>query len=127
MFHAGSNLSDKTATEILHQDFKKFTVDDLTIGIGQINSMSAEELIEIKNKIQPELNNVASDDGLDMLFFMLTDIIDESSEVIFAGNKAQHTLSSAFGVNVEGNSAKLPGVVSRKKQLLPSIVETIQQ
>ena len=127
MFHAGSNLSDKTATEILHQDFKKFTVDDLTIGIGQINSMSAEELIEIKNKIQPELNNVTSDDGLDMLFFMLTDIIDESSEVIFAGNKAQHTLSSAFGVNVEGNSAKLPGVVSRKKQLLPSIVETIQQ
>ena len=74
----------------------------------------------------PELKKVASDDGLDMLFFMLTNIIDESSEVIFAGNKAQHTLSAAFGVNVNGDSALLPGVVSRKKQLLPSIVETIQ-
>ena len=126
MFHAGSNLSGKTATEILHQDFKKFTVDDLTIGIGQINSMSAEELVEIKEKIQPELSKVADDDGLDMLFFMLTDIISESSEVVFAGVKAQHTLNAAFGVNIDGDSAKLPGVVSRKKQLLPNIVEAIQ-
>lgn len=126
MFHAGSNLSSKTATEILHQDFKKFTVDDLTIGIGQINSMSAEELVDIKEKIQPELSKVADDDGLDMLFFMLTDIISESSEVVFAGVKAQHTLNAAFGVNIDGDSAKLPGVVSRKKQLLPNIVEAIQ-
>ncbi|MBP3819796.1 MAG: putative manganese-dependent inorganic diphosphatase [Butyrivibrio sp.] len=126
MFHAGSNLSGKTATEILHQDFKKFTVDDLTIGIGQINSMSAEELVDIKEKIQPELSKVADDDGLDMLFFMLTDIISESSEVVFAGAKAQHTLNAAFGVNIDGDSAKLPGVVSRKKQLLPNIVEAIQ-
>ena len=126
MFHAGSNLSGKTATEILHQDFKKFTVDDLTIGIGQINSMSAEELIDIKEKIQPELSKVADDDGLDMLFFMLTDIISESSEVVFAGAKAQHTLNAAFGVSIDGDSARLPGVVSRKKQLLPNIVEAIQ-
>ncbi len=127
MFHAGSNLSGKTAKEILHQDFKKFTVDDLTIGIGQINSMSADELAEIKSKIMPQLEEVSGEDGLDMLFFMLTDIIDESSEVVFAGAKAQHTLESAFGITVEGDSALLPGVVSRKKQLLPSIVETIQQ
>ncbi len=127
MFHAGSNLSGKTAKEILHQDFKKFTVDDLTIGIGQINSMSAEELAEIKSKIMPQLEEVSGEDGLDMLFFMLTNIIDESSEVVFAGAKAQHTLGSAFGITVEGDSALLPGVVSRKKQLLPSIVETIQQ
>ncbi|MCR4756762.1 MAG: putative manganese-dependent inorganic diphosphatase [Butyrivibrio sp.] len=126
MFHAGSNLSGKTATEILHQDFKKFTVDDLTIGIGQINSMSAEELSEIKEKIMPELSKVSSDDGLDMLFFMLTNIIDESSEIIFTGAKAQHTLGSAFGVTTKGDSAILPGVVSRKKQLLPNIVEAIQ-
>ena len=127
MFHAGSNLSGKTAKEILHQDFKKFTVDDMTIGIGQINSMSAEELVEIKEKISPELSKVASDDGLDMLFFMLTNIIDESSEVVYAGAKAEHTLSSAFGTTVSGGSARLAGVVSRKKQLLPAIVETIQQ
>ncbi len=127
MFHAGSNLGGKSATEILHQDFKKFTVDDLTIGIGQINSMSAEELVEIREKIMPELGEVAADDGLDMMFFMLTNIIEESSEVVFAGNKALHTLNHAFGLNAEGDNVILPGVVSRKKQLLPAIVEAIQQ
>lgn len=127
MFHAGSNLSGKTASEILHQDFKKFTVDDLTIGIGQINSMSAEELVEIKNRIEPELKSVTGDDGLDMIFFMLTNIIDESSEIIFSGNKALHTINSAFGLSAEGDSVMLPGVVSRKKQLLPAIVEAMQQ
>ncbi len=127
MFHAGSNLGSKTADEILHQDFKKFTVDDMTIGIGQINSMSADELVEIKNKITPELKEIAEKDALDMVFFMLTNIIEESSEIIFAGNKALHTLNSAFGLNAEGESVILSGVVSRKKQLLPAIVETIQQ
>jgi manganese-dependent inorganic pyrophosphatase len=126
MFHAGSNLGSKSADEIIHQDFKKFTVDDMTIGIGQINSMSAEELVEIKDKIMPELKDVAESDGLDMLFFMLTDIISESSEVVFAGAKAQHTLNAAFGVSIDRDSARLPGVVSRKKQLLPNIVEAIQ-
>jgi manganese-dependent inorganic pyrophosphatase len=127
MFHAGSNLGGKSASEILHQDFKKFTVDDMTIGIGQINSMSSEELTEIKDKIMPELKKVAGEDGLDMLFFMLTNIIDESSEVVFSGAKALHTINSAFGINSEGDMATLPGVVSRKKQLLPAIVEAIQQ
>ena len=127
MFHAGSNLSGKSASEILHQDFKKFTVDDLTIGIGQINSMSSEELVEIKNRIEPELKAVTGEDGLDMIFFMLTNIIDESSEIIFSGNKALHTINSAFGLSAEGDSVVLPGVVSRKKQLLPAIVEAMQQ
>lgn len=127
MFHAGSNLGSKTASEILHQDFKKFTVDEKTIGIGQINSMSADELEEIKEKIMPELSEVAGKDDLDMLFFMLTNIIEESSQVVFAGNKALHTLNSAFGMNAEGDVVNLPGVVSRKKQLLPAIVEAIQQ
>ena len=127
MFHAGSNLSGKSASEILHQDFKKFTVDDMTIGIGQINSMSSEELVEIRNKIEPELKLVTGEDGLDMIFFMLTNIIDESSEIVFCGSKALHTINSAFGLTAEGDSVVLPGVVSRKKQLLPAIVEAMQQ
>ena len=127
MFHAGSNLGGKTPEEILHQDFKKFTVDDMTIGIGQINSMSAEELVEIRNRIVPEIKAVAEKDSLDMLFFMLTNIIEESSQIIYTGSKALHTLSSAFGLSGDSETVTLPGVVSRKKQLLPAIVEALQQ
>ena len=127
MFHAGSNLGGKTPEEILHQDFKKFTVDDMTIGIGQINSMSAEELVEIRNRIVPEMKAVAEKDSLDMLFFMLTNIIEESSQIIYTGSKALHTLNSAFGLSGDSETVTLPGVVSRKKQLLPAIVEALQQ
>jgi manganese-dependent inorganic pyrophosphatase len=127
MFRAGSDMSAKTPQQIIQQDFKKFTADGQTIGIGQINSMSAEELLEIRQKVTPQLKAVTEKDGLDMIFFMLTNIIEESSEVVFAGNKALHTLNSAFGLNSESDVVTLPGVVSRKKQLLPAIVETIQQ
>lgn len=126
MFHAGSNLGSKTPQQIIHQDFKKFTVDNKTIGIGQINSMSAEELVEIKAKILPEIDNTMQKDGLDMMYFMLTNIIKESSEVIFAGTKAEVILENGFSVKAGGNSVMLSGVVSRKKQLLPTIVDTME-
>ena len=127
MFRAGSNLSSKSADEIIHQDFKKFTVDNQTIGIGQINSLSAEELEEIRKKVLPALEKEMKQDGLDMIFFMLTNILKESSEVAFAGTKAGSILENGFGVSAGRNSVMLSGVVSRKKQLLPTIVETIQQ
>ncbi len=128
MFRAGSNLGSKTATEIIHQDFKKFSVEEKTIGIGQINSMSSEELTQILKKVQPELKAACKEDGLDMLFFMMTDIVRESSDVIYAGDKAEFILQNAFlkEPNAKG-VVRLPGVVSRKKQLLPNIVDAIQQ
>lgn len=128
MFRAGSNLGSKSANEIIHQDFKKFSVEELTIGIGQINSMSGEELSQILKKVQPKLKETCKADGLDMLFFMMTDIVKERSDVIFAGDKAESILQNAFlkDPNAKG-VVRLPGVVSRKKQLLPNIVDAIQQ
>lgn len=127
MFRAGSNLGSKTPTQIIHQDFKKFTVDDQTIAIGQINSMSTEELEEIKAKVVPELESTMKADSLDMIFFMLTNILKESSEVVFAGNRSEVILENSFNVKATGNSVNLQGVVSRKKQILPAIVEALQQ
>nr|MCR5101076.1 inorganic diphosphatase [Butyrivibrio sp.] len=127
MFRAGSNLGSKTPVQIIHQDFKKFTVDDETIAIGQINSMSADELKEIKSRVMPELEAQLKADGLDMIFFMLTNILKESSEVIFAGSRAESILENSFNVKANGDSVNLQGVVSRKKQLLPAIVEALQQ
>jgi len=126
MFHAGSNLGSKTPAQIIHQDFKKFTVDNKTIGIGQINSMSSEELAEIKEKIIPEIKATMQKDGIDMIFFMLTNILKESSEVIFNGQSAGSILENGFSVEVGEESVVLNGVVSRKKQLLPTIVDTME-
>jgi manganese-dependent inorganic pyrophosphatase len=128
MFRAGSNLGSKTPKQIVHQDFKKFTVEDKNIGIGQINSMSAEELAEIKERVLPELEDIMKSDGLDMIFFMMTNIIAESSIIAFAGNKAENIIDTGFHVEAGSeHTALLKGVVSRKKQLLPTIVEALQQ
>ena len=127
MFKAGSNLQGKSAEEICFLDFKQFTVNDTVFGVGQVNSMSAEELTEIKAQIKSELDKIRQNHRLDMIFFMLTNIMTESSELLCVGPEAREKAISAFDLNGKSNTLYLKGVVSRKKQLVPAIVEALQQ
>ena len=127
MFRAGSNLSGKAAKDIFYQDFKRFTVNDVTIGVGQINSMSTEEIAKVKPRLQEFIDGSAQEHGVDIIYFLLTDIVSESSEVICAGKNAAGLIEQAFNVSVNGDCAVLSGVVSRKKQFFPAIVEALQQ
>ena len=127
MFKAGSNLQGKSAEEICFLDFKQFTVNDTVFGVGQVNSMSAEELTEIKAQIESELDKIRQNHRLDMIFFMLTNIMTESSELLCVGPEAREKAISAFDLNGKSNTLYLKGVVSRKKQLVPAIVEALQQ
>ena len=127
MFKAGSNLQGKSAEEICFLDFKQFTVNDTVFGVGQVNSMSAEELTEIKAQIESELDKIRQNHRLDMIFFMLTNIMTESSELLCVGTEAREKAISAFDLNGKSDTLYLKGVVSRKKQLVPAIVEALQQ
>lgn len=127
MFNAGSNLKGKTAEEICFLDFKQFTVNDINFGVGQISSMSAEELREIKTEVSAYLEQARKTQGLDMIFFMLTNIVAESSELLCAGNGAREKMISAFDLKGNPEMIELRGVVSRKKQLVPTLVSALQQ
>ena len=127
MFKAGSNLQGKSAEEICFLDFKQFTVNDTVFGVGQVNSMSAKELTEIKTQIESELDKIRQNHRLDMIFFMLTNIMTESSELLCVGPEAREKAISAFDLNGKSDTLYLKGVVSRKKQLVPAIVEALQQ
>lgn len=127
MFNAGSNLKNKSPEEIFYQDFKKFNVNGITFGVGQINSMNSEELADIKGKLIPYMEKAFGEHGLDMLFFMLTNIIDESTDLICHGKDANDLVENSFEVRSEDNSYTLKNVVSRKKQLIPSFMVTLQQ
>lgn len=128
MFRAGSNLKEKAPEEIFYQDFKKFIVEEATFGVGQINSMDAEELESIKNQLLPHLESESIKHGLPKVFFMLTNIIEESTELVFYGDGAKDLIISAFHPKqIAENSAILPGVVSRKKQLIPGFMLALQQ
>ncbi len=96
MFRAGSNLKDKTPAEIFHQDFKKFIIEDVTFGVGQINSMDARELEEIKENLLPNMQNECGKHGMQMVFFMLTNIIEESTELLYYGSGAKELIARAF-------------------------------
>lgn len=126
MFRAGSNLKDKTPAEIFHQDFKKFIIEDVTFGVGQINSMDARELEEIKENLLPNMQNECGKHGMQMVFFMLTNIIEESTELLYYGSGAKELIARAFEKEVPEESCRLKGVVSRKKQLIPAFMMALQ-
>ena len=129
MFSAGSNLRGKSNDEIFYQDFKKFELNKSSFGVGQITSVNADELTEIKKELLPYMEKALGSHGESMLFFMLTDIINESTELLFYGGDSKNVVSEAFHKEPqEGEqSVILPGVVSRKKQLIPSFMTAMQQ
>lgn len=125
MFRAGSNLANKSESEIFYQDFKQFKVGNITLGVGQINSMDRRELDEIRDRMLDFMKRVNKDKKLDLVLFMLTDIANESTQLLFVGSHTE-LVSRAFDGAIEGNSIELPGVVSRKKQVIPPLVNSYE-
>ncbi len=135
MFAAGSNFKDKTAAEIFYQDFKRFTAGKVSFGVGQISSLNGQELEQMKGQLQPYLKEAHKTHGVDMMFFMLTNILTESTVLLCEGNGAAQLILDAFHIvnedddhaAVVGGFVELKGVVSRKKQLIPAIVMALQE
>ncbi|MBE5989569.1 manganese-dependent inorganic pyrophosphatase [Lacrimispora xylanisolvens] len=132
MFAAGSNLKGKTDGEIFYQDFKKFTFGKVNFGVGQISSLNPRELDELKERMLPYMKKAREEHGVDMMFFMLTNILTESTELLCEGQGAKQLIATAFRAEDSADSGEdhlvsLPGVVSRKKQLIPGIMLAVQE
>ncbi|MDE6890131.1 MAG: putative manganese-dependent inorganic diphosphatase [Eubacterium sp.] len=125
MFRAGSNFQSKTAEEICYQDFKTFTAGEVLFGVSQISAMSREELDEVKARVMPYQETIMEDRNLNMVFIMLTDILNESSELICLGKGADEAVERAFYKQKINDGYRLRGVVSRKKQLIPELLDAI--
>lgn len=127
MFKAGSNLKDKSPEEIFYQDYKKFIAEgDIFFGVGQISSMDAEELREIKARLLPFMVSECGRHGVSRVYFMLTDIMEQSTELLFYGEGSEEMAENAFKMEPQDGSFYLKGVVSRKKQLIPPLMEAAQ-
>jgi manganese-dependent inorganic pyrophosphatase len=96
------------------------------MGVGQINSMSGEELAGIEKRLKPFLLETMKHSDIKMLFFMMTNINTESSRVLFAGDGAKDVLEEAFSVKASDNVCEVPKLVSRKKQFVPGISVLLQ-
>ncbi len=126
MFNAGSKLGRKTPDEIFHIDCKAFKVDQTGITVSQVTSVSRRELERVKEKMLPYMESLLPNSGADMLFLMLTNIIDRSTDLLFVGQGAKGTVESAFMKETADNSVILEGVVSRKKQVLAPLMTALE-
>ena len=126
MFRAGSSLRGMAVEDIFYQDFKRFTAGETRIGVGQINSLDRSDLDDFKGIIKAYMKRVIAQEGLDIVLFMLTDIINEDTELVFEGDFGG-LLEKAFNVVPGPDSIMLKGVVSRKKQVIPPILAQIKK
>lgn len=127
MFQAGSDFGSKTPEEIFYQDFKTFSQDGVEFGVGQLSAMTQEELEQVRDKLLPYLRGVLVERKIEMVFVMLTNIIEETTYLICAGEKADDLVEKAYHVHKEGDYHVLKGVVSRKKQLIPMFMSAMQE
>ena len=127
MFFAGSNISEKSAKELFTGDYKKFSIGDVTFGIGQVSCMDSDELAQVKKKIFAYMKEQYKTLGVDMLFFMLTDMMQPGTELLYVGDGAGQLAADALGAEAKDGSVMLPGVVSRKKQIVPQLMMEITQ
>lgn len=127
MFRAGSDFKNKTTEEIFYQDFKIFHTEDCDFGVAQISAMSGEELEQIGEQLRPFLPQVLGEKRLNMVYVMLTDILEESSNIIFAGEDAGKILAHAFKKQEDADGILLDGIISRKKQMIPTLMNEMSE
>ncbi len=124
MLKAGTDLSSYTAEELINIDSKEVSANGYKIQIAQVNTVDIDDVLKNKIDIEKAMNNLISSKGLDLFIFAITDILNCNSKAIVLGDKVS-VVEKAFNTTVENNLAFLPGVVSRKKQIIPPISESI--
>ncbi len=122
MLKAGTDLDDFSEEELVNLDAKKFEKDGVKCVIAQVNTVSIEDVLKRKEKLEEAMNNEISKNGLDLIILAITDILNSNSQIIVLGNRKDIVEKTA---KLENNMAFLEGVVSRKKQLLPMVENNI--
>ena len=124
LLKAGTDLSGFTAEELVNLDAKQVTLQDkIKAKISQVNTADIDEVMVRKAEIEAALIKEKDSLGLDLVFFLITDIINSNSQVITFGNN--ELVEKSYSVKVENNTAFLPGVVSRKKQVIPVLTANV--
>ena len=120
MLKAGTDLGDFSEEELVNLDAKAFEKGDTKFVIAQVNTVSIEDVLKRQKDLESAINSEIEKRGIQLFVFAITDILNSNSEIIALGNRTD-AVEKAFDVKLENNRAFLPGVVSRKKQLLPDI------
>ena len=124
MLKAGTDLSSFSPEELINIDSKEFNANGSKFQIAQVNTVDIDDVLKNQAEIENAMNSIISSNGLDLFIFAITDILNSNSKAIVLGNKT-NAVEKAYNVKIENNLVFLPGVVSRKKQIVPVITNNI--
>src|SRR4030042_5160632 len=116
---AKANIADKSIKDVIFADYKNFDFAGKKVGIGQTEVVDLTDVYNRASEVMNFLNDLKAKEGYEMVIFVATDIIKEGSELYFEGDKAK--IEKAFNTKVEGASVYIPGLMSRKKQVVPAV------
>ncbi len=125
MLKAGADLSDKSLEDLLSLDAKGFEFGEYKAVVAQVNAVDIEDVLGRQEELTNLLNKNVADNGLDLFFFVVTDILNNNSTAVAVGQVAE-AAAKAFGAEIVGGRISLPGVVSRKKQIVPVLTEALK-
>ncbi|MEW6328028.1 MAG: manganese-dependent inorganic pyrophosphatase [Thermodesulfobacteriota bacterium] len=119
---AKANIADKPIKDVIFADYKNFDFAGKKVGIGQTEVVDINDVYNRAAEVTSFINDLKAKEGYEMVIFIATDIIKEGSELYFAGDKAK--IEQAFNTKAGDNSVWIPGLMSRKKQVVP-VVEKV--
>ncbi|KGR86102.1 manganese-dependent inorganic pyrophosphatase [Lysinibacillus odysseyi] len=125
MLKAGADLSDKSLEDLLSLDAKGFEFGEYKAVVAQVNAVDIEDVLGRHEELTNLLNKNVADNGLDLFFFVVTDILNNDSTAVAVGRVAE-AAAKAFGAEIVNGRISLPGVVSRKKQIVPVLTESLK-
>jgi manganese-dependent inorganic pyrophosphatase len=125
MLKAGASLGDKTEADLISLDAKEFQMGSYKVEVAQVNAVDTDEVLKRQSKLEEAISKTVSEKGLDLFLFVTTDILNSDSVALALGEKAE-AVEKAYDVKLDNNTAVLKGVVSRKKQIVPVLTETLK-
>ena len=125
MLKAGSGVGDMSPAEIVKNDMKEFVIGDYHVIISQISVMDTKEVMDMEDDIIKSMNHVCDSEGYDLSLIMVTNILEEATTLLFAGSP-RTLIGEAFHKDASGTHIYLPGVMSRKKQIVPPLTDAVK-
>lgn len=126
MFDAGADLTGRTAEEVFNSDFKIFSRGDVSYGVGQGSFMTKKSRLAAEELLEPYMEVASSVKDIPTILYMFTDIRTQTTELLYWGTAAERLIKRAFDTEPRKGKIVLPGVVSRKKQVIPALMAAIQ-
>ncbi|MDU0481803.1 manganese-dependent inorganic pyrophosphatase [Staphylococcus chromogenes] len=124
MLKAGASTKDSTEAQLLNKDAKSFNIDESTVRIAQVNTVDIDEVMQRQEALENAMNKEIADENYTSFILVVTDILNNDSKILVAGADTDK-IASAFNTTLDNNTAFLPGVVSRKKQIVPQVTDAL--